>query len=564
MTMTRTAPPSPNGVTSPSARGQQSLSDFAQALERAGMLKRISEPTRVDQLAPLLRANPRQAVLVEQVVDSEFQFLANAYSNQDQYAWALGCTKAETGRRLSQLAQGRVKWEVVDSAPCKDVVLKGDDVDLTRLPQFLYHERDGHAYTTDNFVISKDPDTGIYDWGIYRSMFRTCTEKNFDMTCTSHRQRLHGLAARAKGQNLPVAVVIGVPLLDHLAGLQGVPDTTDDFEVLGSFYGHAAQMVKCETVDLVVPANAEIVLEGELMTSEGWVHDEGPFGEFTGMYGGGLKHNVRFVVHCMTYRKGGIYQYATVGGQHPGYTDNMIQLPMIEADLFRGLQDAGIDVVEVRADAPGLSNIAYAKIRPRGGGDAKQALAVMLTCSKQGLPKIAMVFDEDIDIWDDDQVKWAMAFRFMPDRDTLIIPQCNTMSVDPKIADVDHPFSASKIGWDCTIPLVGNWDPHNFDRCLEADLGAPPATVTPMTEAQLSADMEAFIKAAPRAWKDILERYLGQPYPTIYRAFGSLRHRLGRADNAPWYGYTFSDHEFAFGAKPSPALSNHDPRHPKA
>ena len=193
------------------------------------------------------------------------------------------------------------------------------------------------------------------------------------------------------------------------------------------------------------------------------MHDEGPYGEFTGMYGGGLKHNPRVIIHCMTYRKGGIYQHATVGGAHPGFTDNMIQLPAIESDLFNGLQLGGINVLDVRCPPAGLSNIAYASIKPQGGGDAKQALAIMLTCSKQGLPKIAMVFDDDVDIWNDDRVAQCMAFRYMPDRDTLIIPQCNTMSTDPKISDPDKPFYASRIGMDCTIPLVGNWDRHNFD-----------------------------------------------------------------------------------------------------
>jgi 2,5-furandicarboxylate decarboxylase 1 len=82
-----------------------------------------------------------------------------------------------------------------------------------------------------------------------------------------------------------------------------------------------------------VPANAEIVLECELMATEGLTHDEGPYVEFTGMYGGGVKHNYRAKVRAMTYRKGGIYQHATIGGMHPGYTDNMLQLPAIEADL---------------------------------------------------------------------------------------------------------------------------------------------------------------------------------------------------------------------------------------
>src|SRR6516165_9791636 len=244
--------------------------------------------------------------------------------------------------------------------------------------------------TNDNLVISKHPDTRVYDWGIYRSMFRTKNEKNIDMTCTSHRQRLNAQAAQANGQNLEVAIVIGGPLIDKIAALTGVTPDTDDFEVLGSFYGHPAKLVKCETIDVLVPANAEIVLECELMAREGLTHDEGPYGEFTGMYGGGVKHNYRAKVHAMTYRKGGIYQHATIGGMHPGYTDNMLQLPAIEADVYGALRLAGIDVLEVRADAGGLSNIVYAKIHTLGAGDAKQALGVMLTCSKMIFSRSAL------------------------------------------------------------------------------------------------------------------------------------------------------------------------------
>ena len=459
---------------------------------------------------------------------------------------------------MSALAQGRIKPEVVSTAPCKQVVLKGPDVDITRLPLFLHHDRDGHAYTNDNLLITKDPDTGIPDWGIYRSMFRTKNEKNFDMTCTSHRARLNGLKYQARGQNMPAAVVIGGPTLDKIAALAGVPGDTNDFEVLGSFYGGPAQLVKCEIVDLMVPANAEIVLEGEIMVMEGWVHDEGPYGEFTGMYGGGMKHNPRFVVNCMTYRKGGIYQHATIGGKHPGFTDNMLQLPAIESDLFNALQQSGIDVLDVRCPPAGLSNIAYAKIRPSGGGDAKQALAIMLTCSKQGLPKIAMVFDNDVDIWDDNRISQCMAFRYMPDRDTIIIPQCNTMSTDPKLADVDKPFYCSKIGLDCTVPLVGNWNRQNFEWSSAVDLGTPPQ-VAALSEQAVTDAMSAFIKEAPRSWEEILKKFHGQPYPVIYRAFSNLRHQLGRANDSPWFRYTFSSQDFA--SVTAPTLRNFDPRH---
>src|SRR4051812_40998119 len=148
----------------------------------------------------------------------------------------------------------------------------------------------------------------------------------------------------------------------------------------------------------------------------------------------------------ITHRKDGIFQYATIGCGHPWYTDNMLQLPAMEADLFGALKDSALNVLEVRADPAGLSNVAYAKIRKQGAGDAKQALAVMLGSSKMAIPKIAYVFDEDVDIWDDNQVKWALAFRFDPIHDTVIVPCMNTMfqdwlanaSVDPQayFADV--------------------------------------------------------------------------------------------------------------------------------
>ena len=287
---------------------QQSLSDFVSAMEAAGMLVRVSEEKRVDELPRVMEDHPTTAVLVEKISGCELSFLANAYSNQDQYAWAMGCKKAETGMKMVEASQGRIAPVVVDTSPCKEVILTGDDVDMTIFPMFLHHERDGQSYSDDNLVVSKDPDTGVYDWGFYRSMFRAKNERGFDMTCTSHRARINAQKAAMKGQNLEIAVVIGAPILDKLAALKGFPPDVDDFEVLGSFYGEAAKLVKCETIDLMVPANAEIVLECELMATEGWVHDEAPFGEFTGMYGGGLKHNVRALVKAITHRKNGIFQ----------------------------------------------------------------------------------------------------------------------------------------------------------------------------------------------------------------------------------------------------------------
>ena len=330
-----------------------------------------------------------------------------------------GLRQDPTGLEMVSRSKGRIKWEMVKTAPCKEVILKGDDVDLTRLPLFLHHDRDGHAYTNDNLFISKHPDTGVYDWGIYRSMFRTRNEKSVDMTCTSHRQRIHAMAAAAKGQNLEVAIVLGGPTIDKISALVGVTTETDDFEVLGAFYGAPAKMIKCETIDVMVPANAEIVLECELMALEGLIFDEGPYGEFTGMYGGGIKHNYRLEVKAMTYRKGGIFQHCTIGGLHPGTPTTCCSCRRSRPTCSTASSRAASTSTRCAARRAACPTSPMPRSSRWAAGDSKQALGIMLTCSKQGLPKVAMVFDTDVDIWDDQAVLAAMAYRYMPHLDTV-------------------------------------------------------------------------------------------------------------------------------------------------
>jgi 4-hydroxy-3-polyprenylbenzoate decarboxylase len=447
------------------------------------------------------------------------------------------------------------------------VIIKGDDVDLTILPWFLHHPRDGHGFIQDLNFISADPDTGVPDWGIYRSMFRTKSELNIDMTCETHRCRLHTKAWRAKGKDMPVSIVIGGPIVDKFASLSGGAGNPNDWEVLGSFYGAPAKMVKSETNDLLVPANAEIVLEGRIMATEGWIHDEGPYGEASGMYGTGLKHNCRVIIDCITYKKGGIYQHASIGGRDPAHTDCGIGVAMAPAIVTQGLRNAAIDVLDARAMGP-IGEICYAKIRPQSGGDAKQALHIMLTCSGESLPKVAMVFDEDVDIWNDAQVYQAMVFRFSAARDTVIVEGVPGFAVDPTAGSDEPPYMISKLGLDCTIPQgagpEGLWKRDNFTFALmTTDLGEPDPQAKQMSEDEIAVDMEAFIRQQPRTWKDIITRYLAQPYPLVYRAFGCLRPRLGRTNSYPWFPYTFSGHEFNAVPEPAPT-SNFDPKHSKA
>ena len=142
-----------------------------------------------------------------------------------------------------------------------------------------------------------------------------------------------------------------------------------------------------------------------------------------------------------------------------------------------------------------------------------------------------------------------MAYRYHPQHDTLIIPELNILPLDPLCMTNKPPVNMPKIGFDCTIPLVGNVDRFSFAACTVTEpLGKPLAGLAPLTEAELVKQMAEFIQQSPRTWLEILKQFHGQPYPVIYRAFGQLRHRLGRmADERPTYPYTFADACFVYG-----------------
>jgi 4-hydroxy-3-polyprenylbenzoate decarboxylase len=223
-----------------------------------------------------------------------------------------------------------------------------------------------------------------------------------------------------------------------------------------------------------------------------------------------------------------------------------VWLPAIEGDLFDTLQRAGIHVLDVHLPPGSCENIAYARIKPVSGGDPKQALGTMLTACHHQFPKIAYVFDEDIDIYDEEQVKWAQAWRYNPGTGTVVIPGQNINPLDPTV-DIKHgTVSITKIGFDCTMPL--GEDDARFARAVITPPIEQPADVEPLTEDEIEAQLRDLIQTSPKSWREILTHFAGQPYQRLYRAFGRLRPQLGRmADQHPDYPYTFADTEFVHG-----------------
>jgi 2,5-furandicarboxylate decarboxylase 1 len=136
---------------------QGSLAEYVESLDKAGLLTRYNDEKRVDELPVLMEANPDAAIFVEKVKDSQLPFFANVYGAWPMYALALDCDAKKIGIEIAKRSERRIKPELVKTAPCKDVVLKGRDIDLTNFPLFIHHPRDGHAYFNDTNVRQPRP-----------------------------------------------------------------------------------------------------------------------------------------------------------------------------------------------------------------------------------------------------------------------------------------------------------------------------------------------------------------------------------------------------------------------
>jgi 2,5-furandicarboxylate decarboxylase 1 len=249
-----------------------------------------------------------------------------------------------------------------------------------------------------------------------------------------------------RNEPLPVAVAIGVHAYEHMAAAFKAPAGVNEMEIAGGLRGEPAQLARCKTVDLPVPAHAEIVLEGELLPN-GWTADEGPFGEFAGMQGD-LKHNPLFRVNAITHRKNPIF-YAL---QMP-WENDWLNGPATEAACMRVLGMAGIQVAAVRATEGGCCGWSVVAAIKKRAGEGKNALTALLTLP---VVKQAIVTDDDINIYDPNEVEWAITFRCQADKDILIVPGMKGKHVDPSVRPWnlkpgELPTTA-KFGIDATIP----------------------------------------------------------------------------------------------------------------
>jgi 2,5-furandicarboxylate decarboxylase 1 len=436
------------------------LRRFVEALD-AAELERHGGMSKLSEVAGALEANPK-AVLFEQAGREGHALVGNALASRTRFAQAFGVTAQTLLPEILRRLQTKPEFIEVgrDEAPVQEVVTTGGDIDLTKLPVHLQHGKDGGLYISAGMDFARDPATGLINVGLRRFMVRGRATTGIDLVAPSDLRNIY-LVTLARGERLPMSVVVGGHPVDYFGATMRMPG--DEMALLASLRAAPMPLVKSVTNDLRVPADAEWVLEGYL-GEEGYKEPEGPYGEFLGYYGG-VKTNPVFHVTAITRRRDALFQTLSIGGATMSRTDTA-QLCTLRTEvlIWRALESAVREPVAVYAPPAtgGVYNVRIA-IRQRVPGEARNAIAAAF--GSLANVKNVFVVDPDIDIFSDEQMEWALATRFQPDRDFVVASAFRTIPLDPSLAS--HGSLGAKAGYDCTMPI-------GTARKLEAEIPEPP------------------------------------------------------------------------------------------
>jgi 2,5-furandicarboxylate decarboxylase 1 len=363
-------------------------------------------------------AKKRPVLLFEKVKGTRFPVLTNLHASRSRLAAAMRCAPDQMLRTYLAAMDKPIPPREVAKGPVKDVILKGDQIDLHDLPQIVHHEGDAGVYLTSAISFAKDPASETWNCAYNRLMIKGRDTTSIHLTLGKHLWEFQRIA-EARGEPLPVAFAIGVHPAIALGSLAIGSIDEDERAIMGALLGEPLELVKCETSDVLVPAHAEMVIEAEILP--GARTPEGPFGEFTG-YSLGQRDREVVKVKAITHRAGAWFQDITVA-----HLDHLLlsTIPM-EANLYRAVRAMIPSVKAVRVPGPFTC---YVSIEQRLPGQAKNAILAVLGADLY--MKRVVVVDHDVDVFDDRQVNWALATRCQPDRDITVITQARGSDLDP-------------------------------------------------------------------------------------------------------------------------------------
>ena len=391
--------------------------------------------------------------------------LAQAPANTRHCGMAFGVPAQDVVAVYAEkVGLGGTPCKLVSSAPVKEVIRLGKEVDLNQIPVHVTCEEDGGPYIGSGLCIVRDPETGYRNMTLHRLQI-----KGRDKTGILARTETHLWKAYQKyegrGEAMPMAVAIGhSPSLYFAATFSG-PAELDEMELAGTLAGEPVEVVKCETIDLEVPARAEIVLEGEIPPHIR--EEEGPYGEFTGYFTSAMGKNPIFQLKGITMRKDAIYK-----AMNSFRTENAMYATIsLGASLYKDIKDigGGIDLKTVHV-LPELFTVII-QLTPRFHGEAKNCLLAALSGNYLH-PKVAIAVDEDVDVYELSDVLWAISTRVNPAEDVLVIPGTRGHPMDISLRLIELPGTkrwqrvGSKLAIDATKPSPADPERQELFRRL--------------------------------------------------------------------------------------------------
>jgi 2,5-furandicarboxylate decarboxylase 1 len=419
-------------------------------LDGAGELIRVDKPVDpLTQMGALLYQSREKALLFENLPHG-WRSLGQAPANVRHAALAFGVDAKSIVPFVAERLGHRICPQMVSDAPVKEVKLKRGEFDLTQLPVHVAGQRDGGPVIGSGLVVTKDPDTGRRNVSFHRLQVKG-PNKSGILLYPRHSWKNY-MKYQERNESMPVAIFIGHHPLYYAAAATTAAYGVDEFEIAGGYLGESVRLTKCEQVDLEVPADAELVLEGHIPPH--YREDEGPFSEFQDYYITGTGKNPIVEYDFMTRRGDAIFKNLQNGSEMEGCVFHKI--PMCAA-IYRRLNDigGGPNIHNVTA-LPGIFGLVI-QMTPRVYGEAKNILMAALASEYQH-PKIAMAVDADVDISNPSELLWALSTRVNPQEDVVIIPGTHNHAMDASLPELGAPGTAlwqrlgSKMLIDATIP----------------------------------------------------------------------------------------------------------------
>jgi 4-hydroxy-3-polyprenylbenzoate decarboxylase len=453
------------------------MTDFVSALERHGELVRVRRPVdpflEVSAIADRVMKAGGPALLFERVGTSRFPLLINAYGSRTRMSLALGVSDLEEhARTIEALVHARpglsaagiadlaltlpelahLAPRAVRDAACQEVVETGDDVDLDALPILTSWPKDGGPFLTLPNVITRDPDTGARNIGMYRM-------QRIDRRTTAMHWQIHKTGARhfrrAKElglRRLEVAVALGGDPALTYAATAPLPDGIDEWMFAGFLRKSAVKTVRCKTVDLEVPADADFVLEGYVDPGEP-LFDEGPFGDHTGYYTP-VDAFPRFHLTALTRRRDAVYPCTLVGPPPMedawlGKATERLFLPLLRT-MFPEVVDMNLPVHGA------FHNLVLISIKKQYPMHAARLAHGLWGAGQMSFSKVICVVDDDVDVQNEKEVVWRLLANLDPKRDVSF--------VEGPIDQLDHGANQALFGGKMAIDGTRKWKEEGYRR----------------------------------------------------------------------------------------------------